>query len=183
MPMKPRPSPAPFLLCLALVLFPFDALRSAEPAATGTIEGHVTDPSTGEYLERAHVTVEGAPAETFSDTSGFYRLTNVPAGTVRVKAFFTGLAAQTSSVNVAAGHTATLDFALSPLSGRPGAPKEGEIVKLSEFLVSASREMSGAAIAINEQRFAPNIKGVVSTDEFGNVAEGSVGEFLKFLPG
>jgi len=43
--------------------------------------------------------------------------------------------------------------------------------------------MDGAAIAINEQRFAANIINVVSADEFGFVAEGNVGDFLKLLPG
>jgi iron complex outermembrane recepter protein len=43
--------------------------------------------------------------------------------------------------------------------------------------------MDAAALAINEQRFAPNIKTVVSTDDFGSNAESNVGEFLKFMPG
>ena len=42
--------------------------------------------------------------------------------------------------------------------------------------------MEGAAIAINEQRFAPNIVTVVSADEFGVVPDGNIGEFLKLLP-
>ena len=44
-------------------------------------------------------------------------------------------------------------------------------------------EMSGAAVAINTQRFAPNLMTVVAADEFGNIADGNVGEILKFLPG
>ncbi len=173
-----------------VILLPFIvALAASCPSvtraadATATVEGRVVNPINGEYLERARVTVEGTGLETFTDTAGFYRLTNVPPGSVRVKAFSTGRIVQTSSVTVSAGQTAMLDFKLSPLPDRPGATREGEIVKLSEFLVSTSREMTGAAIAINEQRFAPNTKSVVSTDEFGNVAEGSVGEFLKFMPG
>jgi iron complex outermembrane receptor protein len=43
--------------------------------------------------------------------------------------------------------------------------------------------MDASALAINEQRFASNIKNVLSTEEFGHVAEGNVAEFLKFLPG
>ena len=57
------------------------------------------------------------------------------------------------------------------------------MVKLDEFIVSTSKEMDAAAIAINEQRFAPNVINVVSADEFGAVVEGNVGDFLKYLPG
>ena len=181
--MKTTPAIIRCAIGLAMSLLSHPVARSAETPSTGTIEGRVLNPANGEYVERARLTVEGAAAEAFSDTAGFYRLTDVPAGTARVKAFFTGLAGQTSTVTVAAGQIAILDFNLAALPDQPGAGRQGEVVKLSEFLVTTSREMSGAAIAINEQRFAPNTKSVVSTDEFGNVAEGSVGEFLKFLPG
>ena len=168
---------------LALSLVSSLGVRSAETSSAGTIEGRVANPAGDEFLERARVTVEGGAAETFTDSAGFYRLTNVPAGAVRVKAFFTGLAGQTQMVTLAAGQTAVLDFKLPSIAGPTGSGKGGEVVKLSAFRVNTSREMEAAAIAINEQRFAPNIKGVISTDEFGNVAEGSVGEFVKFLPG
>jgi len=36
---------------------------------------------------------------------------------------------------------------------------------------------------VGEQRFAPNIKNVVSADAHGDVAEGNVAEFMKYLPG
>ena len=168
---------------LVLWLFSWSILCAADAGSAGTVEGRVSNPGNGEFLERARITVEGTTLEAFTDTSGFYRLTNVPAGAVRVRAFYTGLGSQTNSITVASGQTAQLDFGLSALPGRPGTGRDGEVVKLAEFTVSTSRDMDGAAIAINEQRFAPNIKSVVSTDEFGNVAEGSVGEFLKFLPG
>lgn len=136
-----------------IVVASLTGARAADGApATGTIEGRVSNPANGEYIETARLIVEGAGGETFSDTAGFYRLTNVPAGTVRVKAFFTGLAAQTATVTVTAGQTATLDFSLAALPGRPGRGREGEIVKLSEFTVSTSREMDGAAIATNTPR-------------------------------
>ena len=56
-------------------------------------------------------------------------------------------------------------------------------VKLDAFLVSSDRETDAQAIATNEQRFAPNIKNVMSTDSLGDVLGNSVGEFLKFIPG
>jgi len=168
---------------LVMALVPFAPISAAESPAAGTVEGRILNAASSDFLERVRVTIEGTSLETFTDTSGFYRISNVPVGTARVRAFYTGLVTQIIPVAVKPGETAILDFSLSTLPQRPGESRPGEVVTLSEFLVSTSREMDGAAIAINEQRFASNIKSVVSTDEFGNVAEGSVGEFLKFLPG
>ena len=163
--------------CLALVLglAPAGRLTAAE-APTGTVEGRVLNSAKGDYIGNARVWVEGTTVETFTDSDGSFRLTNVPAGAVTVRAFFTGLVEQSAQVQVAPDQRARVDIDLAGTGG-------GSIVQLSEFVVSTTRDMSGAAIAINEQRFAPNMKTVVSTDEFGDVAEDSVGEFLKFIPG
>ncbi len=159
------------------------AVASAQSVATGTVEGRVLNVRNGEYVERARVTVEGTGLETFTDAGGQYRLTNVPAGAARVRVFFTGLDAQTESVLVSGGATAQRDFNLEAGERRTGTGPAGDVVKLGEFVVATSKEMSGAAIAINEQRFAPSIKNVVSAEEFGANGDGNVGEFFKYLPG
>ncbi len=181
--MKTAPSFCRLLVAVAALLSIFSSTASAQAAAVGTIEGRVFNPRNGEYLERARVTVEGTGLETFTDSGGQYRLTNVPAGVARVKVFFTGQDAQTDNVTVTTGGTVQHDFNLTTGQGRPGAAKPGEVVKLTAFVVETSKEMDAAAIAINEQRFAANIVNVVSADEFGAVVEGNVGDFLKFLPG
>src|SRR5690606_315199 len=56
-----------------------------------------------------------------------------------------------------------------------------DVVQLNTFVVSTARE--GNAKAISDQKFAPNIKTVISSDTFGDVPEGNLGEFLKLLPG
>jgi outer membrane receptor for ferrienterochelin and colicin len=61
--------------------------------------------------------------------------------------------------------------------------KAGDTVKLDAYTVQSTRETNAAAIAVNEQRFASNIKSVVSTDEFGTIVDKNPGEFLKWLPG
>jgi len=134
---------------------------------------------TGEYVENARVTVDGALLEAFTGPDGAYRIANVPAGAVKLKTFYTGLPAQTLEVNVGAGQTVQRDISLSPAR----AERDSATVKMSEFVVAEARDMDAAALAINEQRFAANIKTVVSTDEFGSIAESNVGEFLKFMPG
>ena len=169
----------PVLSCIVCVVLALAApAGAAEPAGRGGITGRVSNPATGEYLERARITVEGTSLETFTDSDGNYRLANVPAGTARLTTFYTGLPPHTTTVTVGAGQTVQHDVALTA-TGTSGTG----VVKLDEFRVETSREMDAAALAINEQRFASNIKNVVSTEEFGNVAEGNVAEFLKFLPG
>jgi TonB-dependent receptor len=169
-------------LILGVLILASSTVVQAQPSATGTIEGRISNPSTGSILERARVTAEGTALEAFTDSDGYYRLSNVPAGTVQLKAFFTGFPSAAASVTVGAGQTVQHDFELAPLVSTSKTP-EGATVQLDEFVVSTTREMSASALAINEQRFAPNMKSVVATDEFGDVAEGNIGEFNKFLPG
>ncbi len=145
---------------------------AAQSSATGTIEGRVLNPRTGDYLEKARVTVTGTRLEALTDTGGQYRITNVPAGPATVSVFFTGLDPQTETLIVPPGATVRHDFSLG-----------STIVKLSEFVVTSSKEMDGSALAINEQRFASNMVNVVTADEFGSVLESNPGDFLKYLPG
>jgi TonB-dependent receptor len=182
------PLPRPLLrisLSLLLSLSAVTALVSVGSAqtartATGSITGRVTNAAGDSFLERVRVTVEGTSLETFTDAAGGYRLDGVPAGTAQVKLFYTGMTLQTDPVTIAPSQVAQHDVKLSS-AGQRGSPNE--VVKLGQFVVASSKEMEASAIAINEQRFASNLKTVVATDEFGTVAEGHVGEFLKFLPG
>ena len=149
---------------------------------TGSLAGRVTNPATGGIVEHARITVEGTALETVSDGDGYFRLGGVPAGQASVRASFSGFPPATATVTIVAGQVAQKDFQLSPRTDRAAAA-DGAPVKLDEFVVATSREMSGAALAINEQRYAPNMRNVVATDEFGDIAEGNVAEFLKFMPG
>ena len=167
------------LLRAATALVVATAGASAQPAGNGTIEGRIVNTHSGDLVARARLTVEGTGLEAFSDPGGQYRLVNVPAGPARVRAFFTGLEPQTQTVTIAAGRTTRQDFNLGDKPGRADAG----VVKLDEMVVSTSKQMDAAAIAINEQRFASNIVNVLAADEFGAILENNVGDFLKFLPG
>ena len=158
------------------------ALSAAAPSATGTIEGRILNPRSGTATEGARVSVEGTTLVTFSDADGVYRLADVPAGNVRLRVFYTGFNPQLEPATIEAGRVTTRDITLAAPGG-PAAPGTEAVVKLDQFVVGEAREMNAAAIAINEQRFANNVKTVVSTDEFGAVAEGNVAEFLRYLPG
>ncbi len=151
-------------------------------AASAMIEGRVFNGRSGLALENARVTVEGTPLIVFTDPDGVFRLPNQSPGQVRLRVFFTGMAPQTVEITLGPGETVQRDITLSGVDSE-AAGADGTVVKLDRFVVDVSREMNATAMAINEQRFAANIKDVVTTDDFGAVAEGNVAEFLKFLPG
>ena len=168
-----------YLLRLASLFLLSVAVARAQ--SSGAIEGRVLNTGTGEYLENARVTIEGTALETLTDSLGLYRFADVPAGAAKVRVFFTGLQSETATVNVSPGQTATRDFNLAGFDAPPTQPNA--TIKLDRFVVSSSREMDGAAIAINEKRFASDIRNVIAADEFGPMADGNVGEILKTVPG
>jgi len=176
------PLAAALLIVLAAPHATSAATTPVAAVATGAIEGRVFNPLTAAVAENARVSVEGTTLVAFTDADGIYRFNQLPAGPVQLRVFFTGFTPQTKTVTVRAGETVALDLTLGGARTEAGGT-DAATVKLDQFVVAASREMSAAAVAINEQRFAPNVKNVVSTDEFGAVAEGNVAEFLRYLPG
>jgi TonB-dependent receptor len=167
--------------CLALSLPPAaSAAETAATASTGTITGRVQNVATGQYLNKARISLKGSDQVVFSDNFGAYRLVGVPTGAAVIDVFYTDLDPQTFTVNVPAGGSVEQNADLTSVK-RYG--RDSSTLKLDAFVVSQDKETDASAIATNEQRFAPNIKNVMSTDSLGDVLGGSVGEFIKFLPG
>lgn len=150
----------------------------AQTAGAGSIEGRVLNSINGRYLDSAHLSVAGTSIEAVTNAFGEYRLSDVPAGSARVTVSYGGLAPQTVAVAVAAGQAAHQDFSLAQ-AGQ--APTPG-VEKLDTFTVATHQMTNGDEIAVNEQRYATNIKYVMASDSFGQITEGNLGEFLKFLP-
>jgi len=147
--------------------------------ATGTLEGRVFNAATGAALVNARVSIDGSARKTITDATGSFRLGDVPAGDARVAVTYIGMERETATVSVPTGGTARREFELR----FAGAARSGEVVQLGAFNVVADREMSAQAVALNEQRHAPNIKNVVSIDEYGDRGGENIGEFLRFMPG
>jgi len=165
------------VLLAALTLALTTSLSFAQAAQTGTITGRVFNASRGTYLNNARVTLDGTDRTVFTNEYGEYVLTDVPAGEAKVRAFYSGFEPTVTTVTVTAGQTVTQDLRFG------SAETDSDLVKLETFTVAAGRETDTASIAVNEQRFAANIKTVVETSAFGDIAEGNAGEFLKYLPG
>jgi iron complex outermembrane receptor protein len=163
---------------LVLALAAFTPLQAQ--TATGSISGRVLNEATGQYLNNARITVKGTDLSVLTDETGTFRISGVPAGSAVVEAFYSGLDPLAVSVPVSAGQNTPRDI---NLTNKAAYGDKTATVKLDAFVLTASKMTEGEALATNEQRFASNIKNVVATDAFGDVTEGNVAEFMKFLPG
>ncbi|MSU50545.1 MAG: TonB-dependent receptor [Opitutus sp.] len=140
---------------------------SLDPA---TITGQVSNAATRAYLEGAAVSLANSGQSAFTDREGRYQLGGVPPGAVTLVVSFSGLDPQQVSVVAGAGQRLVRDIALT-----------AEIYRLDKFVVAGERE--GTARAETLQRQAPNVKNIVSSDTFGNVADGNIGDLLQHIAG
>jgi iron complex outermembrane recepter protein len=146
----------------------------AQESAAGTITGQDSNSGTRQYQENAEVTIVGTDQVAITGPGGHYVFVGVPAGEVKVAVSYTGLDRMEQTVTVGGGQVAKADFALT-------TAQYEQTVKLDTFVVTSARE--GNAKAITDQKFALNVKTVISSDAFGDIPEGNLGEFLKLLPG
>src|SRR4051812_33256342 len=163
-----------------LPAFALLALSAFAESATGTITGRVQNSAGGAALENARVTIGGSNREAFTDAFGEFRFTAIPPGDITLQVFYTGLAVQSATVKLGAGDTARRDFTLGPVTAGKEGPSASGVVTLDKFTVDSSRDTSAASIAINEQRFAGNIKTVLHTEAMGDIIQNNLGEFVKY---
>ncbi len=148
------------------------ALAVSVPAfaqSSGLVTGQVRNAATSTFLEGAEVSVDGTSRSALTDREGRFEIT-LPSGITTLVVRYTGLEAEKVTIDIRPGARLVQNVALN--SG---------IYKLDAVTVSGPRE--GSAQAITRQREAPNVKNVVASDSFGNVADGNIGDFLQQLPG
>src|SRR5262245_7490361 len=159
------------------ILLGSSVLSLAQPAGTGSIEGRIFNPLTGEYIRNAEVRVSGTERLVVSEIDGRYRLANVPAGEVTLAVNYTGYEPASAAVTVIAGQVVNRNFDLQSST----AQKNEKVIELDRFTVSSRRE--GTAKAIMEQRNAMSVKNIVASDTFGDMMENNIAEVLQYLPG
>ena len=93
----------------------------------GTIAGIVTSSTDGGVIEGAEVTVDSGQSST-TDSSGYYIISDVPAGECSVKASAVGFRSQTKTATVSENQQTTVDFALKPKKGK-GKPSRKALLQ------------------------------------------------------
>ena len=179
----PTPQRSPFAQAwIAITCFwlAFADSSHAQTASTGSIQGRVYNPASKIYVGNAEVRLEGTNQVTYTENDGTFQFNNAPAGPTTVTVAFSGYTTAKESFTVTAGQIATREINLVSTDSPADTRKEG-VVQLAAFTVDSERE--GNSKAIMEQRRSMNISHSVSSDIFGDVTDGNVGEFLKYLPG
>ncbi len=157
-----------------------DLGAQTQTVQTGTIRGKIQNATNGANLENVAVAIDGTTHHVLTNSYGEYVITGAPAGQVTLHATYVGEPDQTAAVTVNPGAETTHDFVFRQEAAKHN--QDGTLV-LDPFTVNAERYRNAQAIATAEERVSVNIKNVVSTDQFGYIPSGNVGEFVKFLPG
>jgi TonB-dependent receptor len=172
--MKPSPSltrALPFLRAALASLFSFLLVSLAVgQTPTGRITGVVTDSSGNAFLEGAVVTINGNDRATTTDRRGEFDFSALAPGEYSLRIAYTGMTPATTRVTVTAGQSASLTTALTE-----------DVIKMGAFSVVTNR--SADALAITDQRNAPNVKNVVDVAAYGMLSNDNPGELLQLLPG
>lgn len=104
---------------ISAAVFILAAAVAAAQTVTGTLEGHVTDPS-GAVVPGAKISVKnsetGMTRSTTTNTEGYYQLTFLPVGDYEIVAEAQGFSTVKRPVIVSLNTTFTVDFQLRPAS-------------------------------------------------------------------
>ena len=143
-------------------------LVQAQPA--GSIHGTVTDDRRNP-LVGAIVRTTSAGGFATTDQTGRYRVAGVGAGEVLVIVSYIGFRPDTVRITVRSGEETAADALLQPLA-----------TALPELSVIAGRAR-GDALALNEQKEAPNLVNVVSAEVITSLPNTNVADAIGRLPG
>jgi iron complex outermembrane receptor protein len=140
------------------------ALRAA------TVTGSVTSAETHNALQGATVSIPGTNRTELTDSAGHYTVSGVPAGATEIVISYPGFTDARQRISVNDG-TTTVDVSM----------KSSDTVTMEAFTVQSVKE--GAALSLQEQRNAPNVKNVTALDEWGVLPTQNVGELVSRMPG
>ncbi len=142
-------------------------------AQNGSIEGKITDATTGEALRQASISVVNTKKGAYSDTKGTFRIKKVDAGTYAVKATYVGYEPTiVQNVVVSEDGVTTLAILLVP-TARSG----------KEVVVAATKINDNAAALLIERKNASQVSDGIGREEMSKLPDSDAGQSLKRVSG
>lgn len=143
---------------------------AADSQRSGGVAGRVSDAQGEIYFEGARVEIEELQLRTSTDRSGSFRFSSVPPGTYTLSVDYLGADVVRQSITVASNQTAQVDVAI------------GEDVAAGDNILVVGKRASTLG-ALNRERNAENLVGVLDADAMGNFPDRNVAEAARRLSG
>ena len=163
-------------MCLKRTVIAFMVAALCLPAAKsmadtgGKLQGHVLDSQTREPLVGATVLIPGTALGASTDLNGGFVISNVPAGTYKIRATYIGYLEKELQASAVEDRTVKVDFLLDPVG-----------VTGKEVVVTA--QVAGQNSAINQQLASDQIENVVSAAKIKELPDANAAESVGRLPG
>ena len=152
-----------FLIAISLLL---PATVFAQESISGTVRN-----GEGESLPGATVTIEGTNRGRVTNNRGWFRFQNIEPGQYNVQVRYLGYKDMDKQITVETGTSLVLEFRLV-----------ADVAELDKVTVYG-KLTRGQAKALNDQKNAPNIRNVVSSEIFSRYPDVSAAETVQRLPG
>ncbi len=160
-----------FPLVLTMLLIAIICPGNLIAQSNGQVSGAVYESSSGSVLPGANIVIEGTSRGVATGRNGFFLISNLAPGTYNVKASFLGYENGIQEVQIDAGQTTKINFNLL------------ETVIEGQDIVVYGNLSRGNAKALQDQKNAPNIKNVVSSDLFQLFPDRNAAETAARIPG
>ncbi|HEV8599536.1 MAG TPA: TonB-dependent receptor [Gemmatimonadales bacterium] len=149
------------------------ALPAAAQTATGRVVGKLIDAERGTPVSGARVVVVGTTLAATSKVDGRFALSDVPAGSITLRAAMIGYAPKTvTDVVVSEGKVTTQDISLS-----------AQAVQLEELSVTAEVEQGSVNSALDEQQQSVGIVNAISAEQMSRSPDGEAAAALQRVSG
>lgn len=133
----------------------------AHAQETASISGYIEDAETGETLISANIALEGTRKGTSSNTSGYYSITNIPAGSYTVITSYIGYRNFRQEITLSEGENRRLDIQLVP-----------EGYQLEEVVVESEaekKEQKNIGVAQVQTELIEKVPAVFQADVFRSI--------------
>ena len=147
-PMLQRGKCFALILCMALGL-----AEGASAQDAASLSGFVTDAETGESLIAANVFVENLQRGSSTNTSGYYAITNLPAGPVTVRCTYIGYETIRQELTLEVGEQLRLDIELMPST----TTIEEVMVTAEQAMEDEARDIGVSSLKIETIKLLPSV--------------------------
>lgn len=157
--------------CSLLLITAWFFTNNSYSQTTGKIAGKVSETTSETPLVGANVILLNTQIGATTDRNGNFTISKVPPGSYQLRVSYLGYQNDTINVTVEASRTTNVNFLLK------------ETAEELEGVIVYGQLTRGQAKALNEQKNAPNIRNVVSSDQFLQFPDRNAAETVARIPG